>query len=80
MDQKNKCVLKRIHKGAYECAGFLIQRIAWTNEKWDGPRDSYRGWKVYRRGSFIEKRVLVETLQTRRHAYDYVQRQMSSDE
>ena len=55
---------------------FLVQYTAWTNERWDGPRADYRGWKVYRSGSFIEKRVLVDAFASRRVAYDYVQSQL----
>ena len=69
-------MLKRIRRGAYECMDFIVQYTPWTNEQWDGSRATYRGWKVYRSGSFIEKRVLVDAFPTRRLAYDYVQRQL----
>ncbi len=72
------CVLKRIRKGAYECQGFLVIYIPWTNERWDGPRETFLGWQVYRAGSFIEKRVLLDAFATRRAAYDYVKRQLDS--
>ncbi len=52
--------------------------IPWTNEKWDGPRENFLGWQVYRAGSFIEKRVLLDAFGTRRAAYDYVKRQLDN--
>ena len=71
-------VLKRIRKGAYECQGFLVIYAPWTNEKWDGPRENFLGWQVYRAGSAIERRVLIDAFASRRAAYDYIKRQMDS--
>ncbi len=50
--------------------------IPWTNEKWDGSHENFRGWQVYRAGSFIEKRVLLDAFLTRRDAYDYIKREL----
>ncbi len=69
-------MLKRIRKGAYECQGFLVIHTAWTNERWDGPREKFLGWQVYRSGSLIERRVLLDAFATRGAAYDYVKRQL----
>jgi len=62
--------------GAYECQGFLVIHVAWINERWDGPREKFLGWQVYRTGSLIEKRVLLDAFATRGAAYDYVKRQL----
>lgn len=71
---KQKFVLKRIRTGAYESSSFLVQRLSWTSERWDGPRETYRAWKVYSAGSFIEKRVQIDAFATLRAAFEYVRR------
>ena len=68
-------VLKRIRKGAYECGDYLVVHVRWTNEKWDGPRDSYRGWQVYRAGSAIERRLLLDTFRTLADAHRFIRNQ-----
>ncbi len=78
MGHQKKCVLKRIRKGAYECANFLVLHTSWIDEKWDGPQETFRSWRVYTAGSFIEKRVLLDSFASLRAAYDYVQRQMDA--
>ncbi len=71
-------MLKRIRKGAYECRGFLVLHVSWISESWDGPREKFLGWQIYRTGSSIEKRVLLDAFATRRAAYDYVKRQLDT--
>ncbi len=58
---------------------FLVLRIPWVSERWDGPRGSFRGWNVYAEGSFIERRVLLDRFQTLRQAYDFVQRRLDEE-
>ncbi len=77
MSDGPKRILKRIRKGSYECESFLVVHAPWNNERWDGPRESYRGWQVYRAGSFIEKRVLLDSFPSLRSAYKFVVRQLN---
>ena len=71
-----KCVFKRIRKGAYQCMSFLVVRTHWLNERWDGPQDKFHEWQVYRSGSFIERRVLVDAFRDRRSAFAFVERRV----
>ena len=70
-----KCVFKCIRKGAYECGSFLVLQSPWLNEHWDGEEEKFLRWKVYRSGSMIEKRVLLDSFRTRREACAFVERQ-----
>ena len=74
MEKPHKCVLKRLQKGTYECGDYLVVHTSWLGEKWDGPRDRFRGWKIYKAGSSIERRLLVDAFATREEAYRYVER------
>ncbi len=74
------CVFKRIRKGAYQCTNFLVVRSPWLNERWDGPKERFNGWRVYRSGSYIERRVLEDAFPTRTAAFDYVKRRIQQNE
>ncbi len=71
-----KRVFKCIRKGAYECGHFLVLWTPWLNEQWDGEQENFLPWKVYRSGSLIEKRVLLDSFRTRREACEFVERRL----
>jgi hypothetical protein len=67
-----KCIFKRIRKGAYECGNILILRAHWLNERWDGKPEAFRKWKVYSEGSHIARRNLLNSFPSLKEAYQYV--------
>jgi hypothetical protein len=70
--EKHRCVLKRIRKGAYECGPYLVLYCRWINEKWDGPLESYRPWRVYSRASPLTPRAFVDSFKKRGEAHRFV--------
>jgi hypothetical protein len=71
--------MKRLRAGAYGEGDYLIRYMSWLGEDWDGPRSEYRPWRVYRRGSSISDRVLLEKLASLDEATAYVKRQLAKD-
>ncbi|MDQ2711957.1 MAG: hypothetical protein M3Y24_06940 [Acidobacteriota bacterium] len=69
-------MFKRLRKGAYEYSNYLVVYTPWLNDKWDGPPDSFRGWKVYRAGSSIERRLLLDAFPNRHAAFTFVEGQL----
>jgi hypothetical protein len=76
-EQKRVVILKRLRKGAFECGDFLVIRRAWTSERWDGPRETFRRWTVFQAGSNIERRVLLDRFLTLDDARRFVERMLS---
>ncbi len=70
--ERFRCVLKRIRKGAYECGPYLVLYFRWINEKWDGPLESYRPWRVYLRASPLTPRAYLDSFKTRAEAHRFV--------
>lgn len=71
--------MRRLRTGAYVKGDYLIRYLAWLNEEWDGPRESYRPWHVFRRASHISARILLERLPTLDEATAYVATQLQED-
>ncbi len=58
---------------------YLIRYAAWLGEEWDGPREHYRPWHVYRRASQISNRMHLEVMETLEEAKTYVSEQIAAD-
>jgi len=71
--------MRRVRAGAYVEGDYLIRYLAWLDESWDGERDKYRPWHIYRRASRIQKRILLETAATLDEAKAFVARQLQQD-
>jgi hypothetical protein len=71
--------MDRIRSGAYAMGDYLIRYSAWLGVDWDGPRESYRPWHVYRRASHIDNRMHLEALATLAEAEAYVLAQIAGD-
>lgn len=72
--------MRRLRAGAYSHGDYLIRYSSWLGEEWDGPKNEYKPWCVYRRGSSISDRVLMETLSSLEEAVAYVRKQIASDQ
>lgn len=64
--------LKRLRKGAYEHGPYLVLYTRWINEKWDGPLDTYRPWRVYKRASPLLARAFLNSFRTRAEAHRFI--------
>lgn len=71
--------MRRVRAGAYVYGDYLIRYLAWLEESWDGTRDRYRPWHIYRRASRIQKRILLECTATLDEAKAYVLAQAQAD-
>jgi len=73
------CILKRLRKGAYECDVYLVLYSRWISEGWDGPRESYRPWRVYKRASTLKPRAFLDAFRTRSEAHRFVAAELAGD-
>lgn len=71
--------MNRLRSGAYALGDYLIRFAAWLGEDWDGPREIYRPWHVYRRASRLDNRMHLESLTTLEEAKAYVVEQVAAD-
>jgi hypothetical protein len=66
--------MKRLRAGAYASGDYLIRYIAWLGEGWDGPRENYKPWHIFRRASPISSRMLLDRAATLEEAQQCVRR------
>lgn len=73
---REKCIFKLIRKGAYECGAYLIVRRSWISDRWDGPQQAFRKWRVYAEGSHIERQMMIDGFVSLKDACRHVERLM----
>lgn len=71
--------MKRLRAGAYASGNYLIRYHAWLGESWDGPREEYKPWHVFRRASVIDNRTLIERTATLEQAIRCVHKNQTVD-
>ncbi len=71
--------MKKLRSGAYAEGDYLIRYASWLGDDWDGPREAYRPWHVYRRASQISNRMHLEAMETLEKAKAYVAEQLAAD-
>jgi hypothetical protein len=70
--------MRRLRAGAYSQADYLIRYLGWL-EGWDGVREEYRPWHIYRRASHIDSRILLESARTLDEAKAFVAAHLDQD-
>jgi hypothetical protein len=58
MDNSRRPTLVCLTEETWECEEYLISHRPWLSEKWCGPKDTYRPWRVYRSVKSLERKVL----------------------
>ena len=59
-----------------ERENYLILQFPWLSEKWSGPADTYRPWRVFRYASAMERMLLVDAFSEQEQAKRFVLRQL----
>jgi hypothetical protein len=70
--------MRRLRTGAYTEGNYLIRYLGWL-EGWDGPREKYLPWHVFRRASHISDRVLLDRAATLEDAKALVRRHLERE-
>lgn len=69
--------MRRLRAGAYSFANYLIRYHAWLGPEWDGAREAYKPWHIFKRTSTIGGRILVEKLGSLDEAQRFVAAQLA---